>query len=205
MKSETPKQFLLLNNRPIIFRTIDAFVRVYPEIEVVVALGDGLLDQWNSLITEYPLATKLTLTKGGEERFHSIQNALKACSGDLIAVHDAVRPLVAPEVIIACFDSAELSGAAVPVLPIKSSLRKITFDESEAVDRSLYLEVQTPQVFRSNIIKMAYEQDFNSAFTDDASVVEACAHDVILIDGNEENIKITTPFDLKVVSAVLKI
>jgi 2-C-methyl-D-erythritol 4-phosphate cytidylyltransferase len=91
------------------------------------------------------------------------------------------------------------------VLPIKSSLRKITFDESEAVDRSLYLEVQTPQVFRSNIIKMAYEQDFNSAFTDDASVVEACAHDVILIDGNEENIKITTPFDLKVVSAVLKI
>ncbi|MEO9546792.1 MAG: 2-C-methyl-D-erythritol 4-phosphate cytidylyltransferase [Crocinitomicaceae bacterium] len=202
MNSAIPKQFLILKDRPIIFHAIDAFIKVYPDIEVVVSLADGLIDQWRDLNYEFDLPTKVILANGGEERFHSIQNALAKCAGDLIAVHDAVRPLVSDETIKACFETAEVTGAAIPVLLIKSSLRRITFDESEAVDRSLYREVQTPQVFKANIIKMGYEQPYQATFTDDASVVEACGHDVILVDGNEENIKITTPFDLKVAEGI---
>ena len=195
---------MILHDRPIIFNTIDAFVKTFPDIEVLISLPDGMIDVWRNLNYEHDIATKVILAQGGDERFHSIKNALQKCTGDIIAIHDAVRPLVSHETILACFEAAEVSGAAIPVLPIKSSIRKITFDESEAVDRSLYREVQTPQVFKSNIIKLAYEQEFKSTFTDDASVVEACGHDIVLVDGNEENIKITTPFDLKVVEGLVK-
>ena len=203
MGGNVPKQFLLLNNRPIVFRTIDVFVKAYPGIEVVVVLGDGAQDSWNKLSQEHSIGVDIVFARGGTERFESIKNGLQKCSGDLIAIHDAVRPLVAVEVIKNCFETAEVTGAAIPVLPIKPSLRKITFDESEAVDRSLYREVQTPQVFKSNIIKLAYGQDYKTAFTDDATVVEACGQDVVLVNGNEENIKITTPFDLKVAESLI--
>jgi 2-C-methyl-D-erythritol 4-phosphate cytidylyltransferase len=203
MGGDIPKQFMLLGGKPIIFHAIDAFAKAFSDIEVVVSLPDGMIDTWRNLNYEHSIATKVILTKGGDERFHSIKNALEKCTGDLIAIHDAVRPLVSQQTLITCFETAEISGAAIPVLPIKSSLREITFDESEAVDRSKYREVQTPQVFKSNIIKMAYEQDYSSSFTDDATVVESCGHDIALVDGNEENIKITTPFDLKVAESLM--
>ncbi|MFT4603060.1 MAG: 2-C-methyl-D-erythritol 4-phosphate cytidylyltransferase [Arenicella sp.] len=203
MGGTTPKQFLLLNNRPIIHHSINAFVNVYPEIEVIVVLNEEMHEAWRTLNKEHNFSLHVILVTGGAERFQSIKNGLEKCSGDVIAIHDAVRPLVSSKVIEACFDAADVSGAAIPVMPIKPSLRKITFDESEAADRSLYREVQTPQVFKSNIIKMAYEQSFKAEFTDDATVVESCGHDIVLVDGNEENIKITTPFDLKVAESLL--
>lgn len=202
MKNPTPKQFLLLNDEPIIYRTIKAFQKTYADIEIVVVIAEDQEQEWKNLQEFFGIDAKTVI--GGKERFHSIQNALQVCTGDLIAVHDAVRPLVAKSVIKTCFESAEVSGAAIPVLPIKSSLRKITFDESEGVDRSIYREVQTPQAFKASIIKLAYEQTFRDTFTDDASVVEACGHDVILVPGNEENIKITTPFDLKFAASLSK-
>ena len=172
MESNTPKQFIMLDEKPIIVHTINAFYSYDSKIEIVVALREGYKHYWNDIFAAYQLDSSIKVTRGGAERFHSIRNALKKCTGDLIAVHDAVRPLVSTEVISKCFDTAEIAGAAIPVLPIKSSLRKISFDESEAVDRSIYREVQTPQVFKANIIKMAYKQKYQTSFTDDATVVE---------------------------------
>ena len=195
MKNPTPKQFLLLNDEPIIYRTIKAFQKAYSEIEIVVVIAKDQKGEWEKLQEFFGIEAKTVI--GGKERFHSIQNALQVCKGDLIAVHDAVRPNVTKDLIRSLFDSAEVSGAAIPVIPVKDSLREITFDESKAVDRGNYRLVQTPQIFKSQILKLAYEQDFEPSFTDDASVVEACGQDVVLVEGEEGNIKITTPEDLK--------
>jgi 2-C-methyl-D-erythritol 4-phosphate cytidylyltransferase len=194
MGTSIPKQFLEVAGRAIILRSIDRFTSIYPDIEVIVVLPEVHFALWEKL----NYSQKVKLVKGGEERFHSIQNALKEATGDLIAIHDAVRPFVADEVIQKAFDLAEVSGAVIPVVPIEESMRKITFDESETVPRASFRIVQTPQVFKANVIKMAYEQPYHLYFTDDATVVEECGHDIILIEGNEENIKITSMFDLKV-------
>jgi 2-C-methyl-D-erythritol 4-phosphate cytidylyltransferase len=203
MASELPKQFIEIHNRPIILRTIDAFVSVYPDIELIVVLAKDQFKLWEDICLNHNFKHPRKLIEGGEERFQSIQNGLTVCSGDLILVHDAVRPLVSSEVILNCVQTAEVTGAAIPVLPVKFSLRQITFDESVAVNRSEFREVQTPQVFKVNVLKLAYEQAYDSKFTDDASVVENCGHDIALVDGNEENIKITTQFDFKIAELFL--
>lgn len=194
MKADIPKQFIEIDGRAIILRSIDQFVKVFPDIEIIVALPEEHFALWEKLQCEH----KITLVKGGEQRFHSVQNALESATGDLIAVHDAVRPFVSEKVIQDAFEAAEVNGAVVPVIPVKDSMRRMTFDESEAVPRGSYRIVQTPQVFKANVIKMAYEQKYHIYFTDDASVVEDGGHDIVLVDGNEENIKITTTFDLKI-------
>jgi 2-C-methyl-D-erythritol 4-phosphate cytidylyltransferase len=188
MGSELPKQFLDLQGKTIIEHTIDRFKSVYPSIEVIAVLPKDHFHYLDHLDCQR--------VEGGTNRFESVKKGLNSASGDLIAVHDAVRPFVKEEVILSAFDTAEVAGAAVPVLPIKDSLRQITSDESIAVDRSLFRIVQTPQVFKRNILKLAYEQQYSNEFTDDASVVESCGQDIVLVDGNEENIKITTPIDL---------
>lgn len=198
MGTETPKQFLEVGGQPIILRTIKKFLNVYPDIEVIVVLPDEHLAYWEKLKPDF----KAILVAGGEERFHSVKNALEKASGDLIAIHDAVRPFVSEEVIKKAFEQAEVAGAVIPVIKVKESLRKITFDESEPAPRGAFRIVQTPQVFKSNVIKMAYEQPYHLYFTDDATVVEEAGHDIVLIDGNEENIKVTTPFDLSVAQAL---
>ena len=114
---------------------------------------------------------------------------VKACSGEVIAVHDAVRPNLSPQLIKELFTTAEITGAVIPVIAIKDSLREITFDESKAVDREQFRLVQTPQVFKAHVLKLAYEQDYNDTFTDDATVVESCGQDIALIDGEEGNIQ----------------
>ena len=194
MGTSIPKQFLKIADREIILRSIDRFVSVYPDIEIIVVLPKEHFPLWEKLECEH----KVILVEGGEERFYSVQNALQQTTGDLIAIHDAVRPFVSSEVISRAFEAAEVSGAVVPVIPVKDSMRRITYDESESVPRGSYRLVQTPQVFKSSVIKMAYEQKFRVFYTDDAAVVEDCGHDIILVDGNEENIKITTPFDLQI-------
>ena len=195
MKNPTPKQFLLLNDQPIIYRTIKAFQKAYSDIEVIVVIAADQKAEWLKLQDFFGIESKTVV--GGKERFHSIKNALRECTGDIIAVHDAVRPNISISLIQSLFDSAEVSGAAIPVIKLKDSLREITFDESTAVDRKNYRLVQTPQVFKAQILKLAYEQVYNSSFTDDASVVESCGQDIALIDGEEGNIKITTPEELK--------
>ena len=202
MKNPTPKQFLLLNDQPIIYRTIKAFQKAYSDIEVVVVIADSQKVEWKRMQDFFDIEAITVI--GGKERFFSIQNAVKMCSGDLIAVHDAVRPNLSKQLIHDLYRAAELTGAAIPVLPLKDSLREITFDESQAVNRSQFRLVQTPQVFRSTILKLAYEQDYDVTFTDDASVVEACGQDIALIDGEEGNVKITTPEDLKYLSFLMQ-
>lgn len=202
MKNPTPKQFLLLNDQPIIYRTIKAFQKALKDIEIVVVIAADQKDEWCRLQDFFNIEAKTVI--GGKERFHSIQNALKECTGDLIAVHDAVRPNISKSLIVRLFNSAEVSGAAIPVINLKDSLREITFDESKAVNRSNFRLVQTPQVFKSQVIKLAYEQEFRPDFTDDASVVESCGQDIVLVDGEEGNVKITSPDDLKFLSYLLQ-
>lgn len=202
MKNPTPKQFLLLHDEPIIYRSIKAFQKADPSIEVVVSIAESHQKEWNELKDFFGIDAKTVI--GGNERFNSIQNAINQCTGDLIAVHDAVRPNVSSTLILDLFHTAELTGAAIPVIELKHSLREITYDESKAVDRKKFRLVQTPQVFKSQILKLAYEQNYQSEFTDDASVVEACGQDIALVNGEENNIKITTPEDLKYLSFLMQ-
>jgi 2-C-methyl-D-erythritol 4-phosphate cytidylyltransferase len=135
---------------------------------------------------------------GGTERYHSIKNALSICKGEFIAVHDGVRPLVNHQTIQNCFDAVREKGQVIPVVSVKESLRMLFDDTSKAVPRASYCLVQTPQVFKAEILKMAYEREFHAAITDDASLVEEAGYPITLVEGNEENIKITTQFDLKI-------
>lgn len=195
MGSNIPKQFIELQGKTILQRTLERFRDTYPDIEIVIALPSEQLGQID--------ISNILVVAGGKNRFESVKNALAVSSGDLIAVHDAVRPFVSKEVIQKSFEAAELVGAAIPVLELKDSIRQLTSDESIPVDRDQYRLVQTPQVFKSNVLRLAYEQEYQSSFTDDASVVQACGQDIALVNGNEENIKITTPFDLKLAEFIL--
>ena len=180
MGGDLPKQFIPLEGKPILMHTLEAFHRWDNAAELLLVLPEDHQPYWNMLCREI----------GRNEKV-------------LIAVHDGVRPFVSPEVICACFDEAEKSGAAIPVMPMIDSLRETDENGSHPVDRSRYVAVQTPQVFRSDILLEAYEQPFTSLFTDDASVVEAAGVPVRLVTGNRENIKITTPFDLLIAQGLL--
>jgi 2-C-methyl-D-erythritol 4-phosphate cytidylyltransferase len=197
MGTETPKQFLLLKGKPIIFHTIEKFYAVDPKIEIIVVLPDSYIPNWEILCQKFLFTYDHKVVAGGEERFYSIQNGLVEVSGDLIAVHDAVRPGVSEDVIRNCFIAAEKFGAAVPVLSITESLRKIESANSISVNREDFKIVQTPQCFQLEILQKAYRQHYSRLFTDDASVVEANGQAIHLVEGNRENIKITTPEDLK--------
>ncbi|UKN03542.1 2-C-methyl-D-erythritol 4-phosphate cytidylyltransferase [Paracrocinitomix mangrovi] len=203
MGAQIPKQFLLLNDKPIIFHTIQKFVDALPDIEIIVVLPEYQQKLWHQLVDKHQFNHEVKLAIGGEQRYHSVKAGLALATGDVIGVHDAVRPLIDKNVIKAVYEQAANTGAAVPVVELTDSIRKITYDESEAVNRKEYRLVQTPQVFKSNIIKIAYEQKYHPNFTDDATVVEACGHDIVLVEGNVENIKITRPVDLVLAAALL--
>ena len=197
MGTEIPKQFLLLKGKPIILHTIEKFHAFDPSMEIVVVLPDFYIPQWEILCQKFLFTTEHKVVAGGEERFYSIQNGLTETSGDIIAVHDAVRPCVSEEVIQNCFNNAEQFGTAVPVLSIAESLRKLEAINSIAVNREDYKIVQTPQCFLVQTIKEAFEQEYTPFFTDDATVLEGLDETINLVEGNVENIKITTPYDLK--------
>lgn len=197
MGASIPKQFLELNGRPILMHTMDRFFEYDPAIEMILVLPENQLVLWKDLCLKHHFTKKHHLVTGGEERFHSVQNGLAKITGDLVAVHDAVRPLVTKAVIEACFLAAAEKKAVVPVLPIKESIRKVDGQHSKSVLRSNYVTVQTPQCFSADVLKSSYQKSYEAAFTDDASVVESNGHEIALVDGNEENIKITTPTDLK--------
>ncbi len=205
MGAEQPKQFLDINGKPILCWTIDVFREYNPQIRVIVALPEPLIQYWVDLCTELGEDPGDIHVAGGEERFHSIKNALKGCKSDeIIGVHDGVRPLVSVHTIRRAYTEARKSGSAIPVIALNDSIRRITNDGSIAVKRSDYRIVQTPQVFRSDILFDAYQHDYREEFTDDASVVEHAGYTVELIEGNRENIKITHQPDLVLASALLR-
>ena len=196
MGSSTPKQFLELKGRPILFYTIEKFLEFDPSLEIILVLPADHIDTWNSLCSSHSFDHSLTVVEGGKERFHSVKNGIEKATGNIIAVHDGVRPFVSAEVLVEVFSAAEEKGAALPVIAPKESIRVIEGDASSSVDRSKYKLVQTPQVFQRDVLLKAYQSEYKSTFTDDASVVENSGHSITLVEGNEENIKITTPTDL---------
>ena len=198
MGTDVPKQFLVLAGKPVLMHTIDAFVKYDNQIQVLLVLPDAHQAYWQDLCKQYAFDKPVTLVSGGAERFFSVQNAMQLVPNDaLVAVHDGVRPLVDVATIQKAFASALAHGSGVPVVPETDSLRMVTESGNKSVDRSLYYRVQTPQVFQSNVIKEAYNQEYKSFFTDDASVYESLGYGITLTPGSPSNLKITTPVDLK--------
>ena len=198
MGGPQPKQFLELAGRPVLMHTLEAFDRWDASARLIVVLPEDQIDTWKRLCEAHVFGRIHRVVAGGETRFHSVRNGLGAvASNGLIAVHDGVRPLVAPSVIAACFAAAADGGAAVPVVPVVESVREVDADGgSRPVDRTRLRVVQTPQVFRADVLRAAYCLPYDPRFTDDASVVEASGVAVRLVPGNRENIKLTTPMDL---------
>jgi 2-C-methyl-D-erythritol 4-phosphate cytidylyltransferase len=203
MRSGVPKQFLELCGKPVLMRTIETFVAADPAVQVILVLPGMHIATWTELCGRYRFTVPHDVVEGGDSRFLSVKNGLAAVKEDgVVAVHDGVRPLVDSRVIVNCFETAEKSGTAVPVLPLADSVRRIEGNNNYAADRSRLRLVQTPQVFQSPILKTAYRQASDPRFTDDATVVETLGIQINLVEGNPENIKITTPFDLKMAELI---
>lgn len=203
MGADTPKQFMLLADKPVMMHTIEKFYQV--NCELVVVLNVDYHDQWKFLCQKYSFNIPHTLIKGGRNRFESVKNGLKSVtSKSLIAIHDAVRPLIDIETIDAAFDCAEKKGNAIVVVPSKDSLRKVENDTSYSVPRSDYFIVQTPQIFEKDVLDKAYKEEYRNEFTDDASVVEKLGVKINLVEGKQSNIKITYKEDLLIAETLLK-
>lgn len=204
MGSELPKQFLPIGGKPVLMRTLEAFYACNPEIRMILVLPHDQQAYWRRLCEEHRFTLPHTVVDGGETRFHSVKNGLALVQTPaLVGVHDGVRPFVSQEVIARCYELAATKRAVIPVTDVVETVRHLTETGSETVSRDAYKLVQTPQVFDAALLKEAYEQPYNQSFTDDASVVEALGASVFLTPGNRENIKITTPFDLKVAAALI--
>lgn len=193
-----PKQFLIINNKPVLFYTIEQFYKYSSEIEIILTLNENYISYWNDLVTKYNFKFKHRVVVGGSTRFESVKNAINTIEEKgLVAIHDAVRPFVSIDTIKRCFDVAEKKGNAVPYVEMTDSIRRIDNDTNISVNRRNYVKVQTPQVFDIDLIKKAYQDAGNAEYTDDASVLENINQQIFLIKGNIENFKITTKYDLK--------
>ena len=205
MNSTIPKQFIELQGRPILMHTIEKFANTISDIEIIVVLAKQLSDEWKQLCIKHKFTIPHQLTDGGETRFHSVNNGLalvpETC---LVGVHDAARPLVNKQTIIKAFETAEQKGNASPAIPVSESIREVEGEKNKAVDRNNYFIIQTPQCFQTNLLKKAFLQTYRPEFTDDASVLEAMGEKINLIEGNLENIKITTSQDLLIAEALME-
>ncbi len=205
MGTELPKQFLLVGGIPVLMQTIRNFYDFDPTLQLIIVLPEPEMETWTGLCLHYQFTIPHRVIAGGDTRFQSVKNGLSLASdGNLIAVHDGVRPLVSHETLAQCFKCASETGTAIPVLPSNESIRKGTMNESVPVDRTRFFLVQTPQVFKASILKSGYNQSWIPEFTDDASVVEHNGTAVHLVLGNRENIKITFPEDLLIAELFLK-
>lgn len=207
MGTDVPKQFLALNNRPMILYTLDAFLHAFEDMQLVVVVHPDYLNTLQSILSEYGFQHKIQIVTGGQTRFHSVKNGLKVVpSESIVFVHDAVRCLISTELIHRCYAEAVSFNNAIPVIPIRDSIRKwdIQNGNSQVVDRTGLYAIQTPQVFLSGLIKEAFEQEFCDTFTDEATVFEAHGGQVHLIEGEGRNIKVTYPQDLEYAAFLLK-
>ena len=200
--AQVPKQFLALRGRPILMRTIEVFSTALSgrEHEIIVTLPVNQFEQWQSMCREHHFSVPHRVVPGGDTRWHSVKNALDVIGDytgvDVIAVHDGVRPLVSCDLISRCVGTACAQGSAIPVVTLNDSVRLMEENGSRAMDRSRLRAVQTPQVFDAGLLISAYKQPFDISFTDDASVVERMGSDIVLVEGEPSNIKITRPMDL---------
>lgn len=204
MESSVPKQFLILKGKPLLCWTIQKFYDFDNQIQIIVSLPKDWMEFWKELCQKHHFNIEHELVEGGDERFHSIQNALTSAKGNIIAIHDGVRPLVSNKLIQRGFETAKLKGSAIPVIGLKESIREVTSAISCAVPRSNYRIVQTPQVFQKEIIQKAYQQNYEVYMTDDACLVESSGVSVELIDGESQNIKITDPIDFALAEILFK-
>jgi 2-C-methyl-D-erythritol 4-phosphate cytidylyltransferase len=206
MNADVPKQFLEIQGKPILMHTLEAFINFDASLQLILVLPAAQIDFWQTLCEAHDFNIPHQIVAGGQTRFHSVKNGLDAVKiPSLVAIHDGVRPLVSKDTISRCFDAAVKFGAAIPTMDSIESIRFVDANGSKSVDRTVYKMVQTPQVFDTELLKKAYEQEFSVLFTDDASVVEAMGVTVHLVEGNRENIKITTEFDLIVAERLLEL
>ena len=217
MGGDIPKQFLPIGGKPILMRTLERF-RAYSEtLQIILVLPEAQQDYWQELCKQYEFQVDYQIANGGQTRFHSVQNGLALVPDDaegVIGVHDGVRPFPSIEVITRCYETARQTKAVIPVIPVVETVRQIlpsnqsnpkavSNPSSITVPRDQYRLVQTPQTFDIQLLKAANRQPYNDGFTDDASVVESYGHPITLVEGNRENIKITTPYDITVAEAII--
>ena len=201
MGGDVPKQFLPIGGKPVLMHTIEAFREALDDVQIVLVLPAEQHDYWQKLCKDYNFRSPELIATGGETRFHSVKNGLALLPEDdeaVVGVHDGVRPFVSRDTIQRCFSTAAEGKAVVPVVPVVETLRQILPDGTSITrPRNEYRLVQTPQTFPLALLKQAYEQPYSESFTDDASVVEAMDKEITMVEGNRENIKLTTPADLK--------
>jgi len=203
MNSDIPKQFLEISGKPIVMHTIEKFYSFDHSITIVLVLPEQHILLWHKLVEKHNFNIPLQLANGGETRFDSVKNGLKIIKNGIVAIHDAVRPFVSLETIKRAFETAISKGNAIPAIGINDSLRILDNYGNKPLDRSVIRIIQTPQCFEVTLIKKAYDQPFDSSFTDDASVLEKIGEEINLIEGNQENIKITHPTDLMIANTLL--
>ena len=206
MGSDIPKQFLPIGGKPVLMRTLERFRQYSPTLQIILVLPKAQQDYWQKLCKEYAFDIDYQLADGGETRFHSVQNGLAKIPDNaqgVVGVHDGVRPFPSIDVIRNCYETAREKKAVIPVIPVVETVRHLKGDTSVTVPRNEYRLVQTPQTFDIQLLKAANRQPYNEGFTDDASVVEAFGFDITLVEGNRENIKITTPYDLKIAEVLI--
>ena len=206
MGSDIPKQFLPIGGKPVLMRTLERFREYSPTLQIILVLPKAQQDYWHQLCKDYNFEVEYVLADGGETRFHSVQNGLAKIPDDaegVVGVHDGVRPFPSIDVIRNCYETARTAKAVIPVIPVVETVRHLQGNTSETVPRNDYRLVQTPQTFDIQLLKAANKQPYNDGFTDDASVVEAFGFNITLVEGNRENIKITTPYDMKIAEILI--
>lgn len=206
MGSDIPKQFLPIGGKPVLMRTIERFHEYSPTLQIILVLPKAQQEYWKELCQKHNFTVAYQLADGGETRFHSVQHGLALIPDDaqgVVGVHDGVRPFPSIDVIRNCYETARTAKAVIPVIPVVETVRHLESEISVTVPRSEYRLVQTPQCFDIQLLKAANRQPYNDGFTDDASVVESYGHTITLVEGNRENIKITTPYDLKIAEVLI--
>lgn len=205
MSADLPKQFLKLGDKPILMHTIQRFAEYDPTMKIIVVLPQDQQEFWKDLCRQYNFMVPHKTANGGDTRFQSVKNGLALIrETGLVGIHDGVRPFVTTEVIDRCYKTAEATGAVIPVVDILETVREVLPEGSRSVNRNSYKVVQTPQVFQNDLLLRAYNQLYREEYTDDATVVESCDIKVTLVEGNRENIKITTPFDMMLGEVILQ-
>ena len=206
MGSDIPKQFLPIGGKPVLMRTLERFRTYSDDLQIILVLPEAQQDYWRQLCEKYHFDVEYQLANGGQTRFHSVQNGLALVPDNaegVVGVHDGVRPFPSIEVIRNCYETAKEKKAVIPVIPVVETVRHLENEGSVTVPRSDYRLVQTPQTFDIQLLKAANHQPYNDGFTDDASVVESYGHAITLVEGNRENIKITTPYDMKIAEVLI--
>lgn len=204
MNNNIPKQFLLLKNKPVLYYTLKVFTDAYKDVEIILVLPEEHIGKGQEIIDGYFDHSRIRIIAGGRTRFHSVQNGLSLIDEEsIIFVHDGVRCLVSPHLIKKCYEAAVEYGVAVPAIECSDSVRLLTTNGNKILDRNKVKIIQTPQTFHSKILLPAFKIDYKDKFTDEASVVEAYGLTVHLVEGEKNNIKITTPADLLIAEILL--